>query len=164
MEVYQPSDPYGESEEHHFDAFWRTLIYDTDNSSRRATPFLGRKFRDWFAGRTDPESPDIVGSLIFKDRKVFRKKRGYLGNACSNVLPGDEVFPLHGGRLPRVLREERVVEAKTSALSTNDYRDDHRSLQGYRIVSGDAYVHGICDEHVRRKLEEQYVCREIALI
>lgn len=164
MEIYEPKDPYGTTEAAHFDAFWRTLTYDTDRSGRRATPDRAKKYRDWFAGRVDPTDTDITGQILFKNRMLFRTRRGYLGNACSNVQPGDRVFLLHGGRLPFVLRRERQVEGETSALSSNGNQSVRKSVQAYRLVGGDSYVHGICEEDVRRALEAERVVQEIALI
>lgn len=108
---------------------------------------------------------NITGIIVFRGRKIFRTKKGYLGNACQHVEVGDEVYILQGGRLPFVLRRDKEVQGIPTATGQNDYLPVHRTLQGYKLIGGDAYVHGVCDGQVWMLAEQEGIpIQEIALI
>jgi len=135
------ANPY-HSPEGRYDSYWRTIMYDMDATGKRAKPELGEKFTEWSTGQGENKI-NVTGRIIFKHRRLFRTRRGFLGNGCSRVKAGDKVAVFHGARFPVVLREDEEITGVTAGL--NGRSGEERTIRGHFLIGGDSYIHGLCD-------------------
>jgi len=127
-------------------------MYDMDATGARAKPELGKKFTEWSTGQGDNRI-DVTGRIIFKYRRLFRTKRGLLGNDCSRVKVGDKVAVFHGARFPIVLREDADITGSTAGI--NGRGADETAVRGHLLIGGDSYIHGLCDGEAFKIAEEE---------
>lgn len=132
---------------HREDAFWRTLIWNANDTDRYPVPDeFGDYFRRLKAGQdviVDPSSSDtkpenaqkIAPTGVAKEyynafvrhglnRRFFITSRGYLGSGPADMKDDDQVCILMGGKPPFILRDSQ----------------DHPGC--YELI-GHAYIHGI---------------------
>ncbi|KAH9906668.1 HET-domain-containing protein [Xylariomycetidae sp. FL2044] len=115
------------------DAFWRTLIADTDTHGH--VPVKERwedAFYVWMKLHENPSPDDRQHAAEFEmafthslNLRLFRTALGHLGLGSTSCRPGDLVWIVQGSRVPLILRQ---AAQETAA--------DH-----YRLVGG-AYLHG----------------------
>ncbi|KAI1463957.1 HET-domain-containing protein [Daldinia caldariorum] len=131
------------------DAFWRTLLIDTDPS--RTVPIKQpweNAFNIWM-GLCDYE-PSKTGKQKAAEYetsfthslnlRLFRTAQGHLGCGTSSCKKGDLVWIVQGSRVPLILR--LVPQAKTYELVGGTYLHwfmqgealDERELQGFTLV------------------------------
>lgn len=147
----QRASPYG-SFLNQWDAYWRTLIYNSSGREGFASKSLGKTIQPFFSGVVDTKSKSAQDKMksrfVWKQRKLIRTKRGYLGNACCSVRTGDKIFICYGGRFPMILRQNPDMVI-TGSMSQHDgsWRSDclPRSFVGHKLIGGDTYVHGLCN-------------------
>jgi hypothetical protein len=155
------SGPYVSAEER-WDAYWRTLVYDSDGGGKFADASLGGVFRSFMDG-TLADRSKFTGRLVFKGRKLYRTRRGYLGNGCDQVRAGDKIYICHGARFPFVLREGEEVRGARAGLQSVGEGTELETYVGHTMVGGDTYIHGLCrgeglDIAEKEGLESQMVC------
>ena len=163
------SNPYG-SVEGQWDAYWRTLIYNYGGRGKFASTSLGDDIKPFFSGVIDTNSKsarDILKSrLVFKHRKLYRTKRGYLGNGCCDVRAADKIFVSYGGRFPLIVRpdpDKLIVGAMAVTHDSWDKDDIPPTFVGHRLIGGDTYVHGLGEGQgfqtaAEEKLETELLC------
>jgi hypothetical protein len=72
--------------------------------------------------------------ITLTERRFFISDEGLFGIAAHNVIEGDSIWIVKGGKLPLVLRKVTANEGKRS----------NGESQVYGLV-GDSYIHGIVD-------------------
>ena len=151
-----------------YSSFWRVLCYDVDSALERTTRESVSQFLKWSAGLLGNDimaAQDITGTIIWRGRKIFRTKRGYLGNGCANVLPGDKICLCYGGRFPLLLRADPDTEFVARTSTREDKGKMGKSQLGYKLIGGDCYVDGIAyGEGLEVAREEGMEDREFCLI
>ena len=101
------------------------------------------RFEEWCndvkSGTAGNEWKEAIQRAVYSGtcyKRFFTTERGYFGLSFANPQPGDEVFVLHGGQVPFVLR--RSSQGKGSSAT-------------HSLISS-CYVHGIMDgEAVKAK-------------
>ena len=154
-------DMYGETAEEKEEAFWRTLVADSDGKGSFALPEFGNMFKCW---RTNNPPSDLDEGLYkqFKDqllwttrgRMLFLTKRGYLGLSHCWIEEGDSISILNGGKLPILGRASGATTMAFEAEPTDDGVGE--LVYAYRLVGGGGtYVHGIMDGEAVGIIEEE---------
>jgi len=87
---------------------------------------------------------ELLNRQIFRDRRFFSSPEGYIGLASSKALPTDIICILFGASLPYILRKTE--------------RD------GYYVLVGEAYVHGLMYGRAIEMLNEGRFKQERILI
>jgi len=145
----EPSPELYALSDERWDAYWRTLVYNSDGGGGFAPPALDDTIKTFFedsSACTDEVRSEFGGRFTWVARKLYRTKRGYLGNGCSNVKPGDKVFICTGGRFPLLLREDRMLSGTMMPLDIGwGTGEEHLTLLGHKLIGGDTYVHGLCE-------------------
>jgi hypothetical protein len=144
------------------DTFWRALIGDVSSddsfaSTRRSRQSDLDSFNLWLRFIEHDRNPDVMGFTTVEalstyvpaiqtihtaffhahcDRRPFTTLRGYVGMGNHELIPGDVVCILYGGREPFVLR--RTIEGHgwkqdaTTSVSGGKVRQDTK-VEGDRI-------------------------------
>ena len=110
---------------------WRTLLslepsgsaYSLDVYKKRLTSVVEDMFNGTYSPIGLAQLQHEFDQSGGKKRRLFKTHRGYLGTGSRSLKPGDEVWILHKGRLPLVLRPQQ--------------RFGH-----YRLI-GEAFVYGV---------------------
>jgi hypothetical protein len=142
--------------------FWRTVMGDVfptgETKWRRITSHdkLGRSdienFALWpvdtkyaFLGDGNPsvELRAMAFIAATNGRTMFWTKNGSIGLCFPNSQPGDEVWVLHGGKVPFVLRPCK-----------SDCEGGITENRGYYNLIGEAYLHGYMDGEAMRGSED----------
>jgi hypothetical protein len=127
---------------------WRILISDVVEESekwRRATKNdkSGKAMAAWLEGtpRVNDEcsviAPDARHRSIMTathGRAMCRTSQGHVGLCFPDTRPGDEVWVLHGGRVPFVLRPIKEHLKEDASVTTDTY-----------ALIGEAYLHKFMD-------------------
>ena len=61
--------------------------------------------------------------MVLNSRGFFLSKQGYIGLARYDVREGDQIYILHGGQVPFILRQEGR----------------------YHVIKGECYIHDLRD-------------------
>ncbi|KAF4470897.1 multidrug resistance [Fusarium albosuccineum] len=85
---------------------------------------------------------------VYRDRRIFRTKSGYLGSGPKNIRLGDVVCFVAGTQTPFVFR-------RVGAHQTQDEVPEPADLGKVRIV-GEAYVHGVMHQEFVEGLEGSF--------
>lgn len=120
------------------DVFWRTMMGDLlmqEFPLRRANDNDARLAALQFQGGS-PLNKLVCNSvrMMIVGQTFFVTERGYVGVGPPNLVEGDEVWVLSGGKVPFILRP-----------STGD-KSPRSSATPLFSLMGDAFVHGILDE------------------
>jgi hypothetical protein len=81
-------------------------------------------------------SSETMYDQHYRNRRLFRTAKSYLGLGPLSVQPGDQVWLFLGARIPFVLRK---------VSDEGSWKSDHRKFVG------EAYVHGIMDGEALRE-------------
>jgi hypothetical protein len=107
----------------------------------------------WFANDepfpTD-ERPDLANQIAtpsISQRKFFITSNGSVGLGPPEMQVGDEVWIVHGGRMPLIFRQN-----EESFRPSNSETD-----QKCHTFVGDSYIYGIMDGEAASALEENSV-------
>jgi hypothetical protein len=138
--------------------FWRTVMGDVfrtgEKKWRRITSHdkLGRSdiensahwpvdTKQTFLGDGDPflELRIMTHRAATNGRTMFWTKKGSMGLCFPNSQPGDEIWVLHGGKVPFVLRP---CTSKGEGNTTGN--------RGYHNLIGEVYLHGYMDGEAMR--------------
>jgi Heterokaryon incompatibility protein (HET) len=153
------------------EAYWRTLVADSDGEGGFAPSEFGVMYRRWRAGSgLDPrvrpgelplsrhytaEETEQFASfanalwLATRGRKLFRTKRGYLGLGTWEMEPGFRIHILNGGSLPVVGEATGAFVTQVGENEEGVEVEEEESFPIYRLVgSGGVYLHGIMDGEV----------------
>jgi hypothetical protein len=133
LRAVEPHDyPSGESWD---SAFARTIVGDLvmEEFPIERTTYADLNFRMklQYALYNETSHPCFTSLCgMVPNQALFMTKNGYMGIGSKDTRVGDEVWILHGGRVPFILRNMPKLDA--------------------RILVGDAYVHGIMDGEMIR--------------
>lgn len=82
------------------------------------------RFEQWWdnvsSGSLGTERPEAIQRAVYSGtcyRRFFTTERGYFGLSFADPQPGDEVFVLHAGQVPFVLRRKYVNQDPTATHS-----------------------------------------------
>ncbi|KAF8848155.1 hypothetical protein BDZ45DRAFT_296035 [Acephala macrosclerotiorum] len=162
---------YDDNEE----AFWRTLVADSNGEGGLAPEEFGTMYRRWRAGSglkpgarpgewlpsphyTDEEIELFASfmsalDLATRGRKLFRTKRGYLGLGAWEMEPTLRIHVLHRGSLPVVGRD---TSGFTQLVDVEGKEVEGVRFPIYQLVgSGGVYIHGVMDGEILGIAEEE---------
>ncbi|KAI2618173.1 HET-domain-containing protein [Hypoxylon sp. NC1633] len=125
------------------DAFWRTLLIDTDPSS---TVPITRPWQDSFdvwmkLCAHEPSEEEKRRAVDFETSfthslhlRLFRTARGHLGCGTLSCKSGDSVWIVPGSRVPLILRPALKADRPTYQLVGGTYL--HGFMQGEALLGG----------------------------
>jgi hypothetical protein len=129
--------------------FWRTAVgdrlFETDHLLRRANEADLEGLRRWLPMMlsamkkgADPPLEAWLRTIIsfIYERSMFLTEKSHLGLCYPACQPGDEIWILHGGRVPFILRP--IDQSYEQGLQHGDQ---------YKFM-GDSYLHGFMDGEV----------------
>ena len=154
-------DIYGCTTEEKEEAFWRTLVADSDGQGSLAPEDFGVMYRCW---RSDPGGERRALYASFTDqlcyttsgRKIFLTKRGYLGERSGIIETGDTVCILKGGKLPIIGRKTGLYIEQVTEEDVDGARVVVKKVAVYSVVgSGGTYLHGLMDGEALGIAEEE---------
>jgi hypothetical protein len=132
------------------------ILNDFEADDRRATAEdyeVARNWLEWFA-TDDPFSTDEkhdlanqVATSSVSQRKFFIISNGSLGLGPPEMQVGDEIWIVHGGRMPLIFRPK-----EESFCPPNSETD-----QKCHTFVGDSYIYGIMDGEAAGALAENSV-------
>ena len=143
-------------------------IFSREETSRpwipeaREDPNVGEEMELWEGGFTVPKLVEFavrsmnvnmkgVGNAIeqvYRDRRVFRTRKGYLGCGPSDVRLGDVVCLVAGAPTPFVFRRVGHERDMPHVLLAE-------RLERVKVV-GEAYVHGVMDGRLAERLRKSF--------
>ena len=143
-------DPYG-SEKAREEAYWRTLVADSDGSGGKAPDEFGDCFRIWRYFKSNygmkpgriteswipefdfAELPEDIITIYdafldqiattVRGRKLFKTQRGYIGIGSWAVKPGWSICILHGGNFPLLAQTAGFLTFESSKESEMPQRN-----------------------------------------
>ncbi|KAI1500785.1 heterokaryon incompatibility protein-domain-containing protein [Biscogniauxia marginata] len=127
----------------HHDAFWRTLVVDTDSEGKVPVknPW-GNAFHVWMGLKDNPPPEERKSATEYEtafmhslNLRLFRTSRGHLGLGTKSCRKGDLVWIVPGSRVPLILRNV-----------------DGKGPLRYRLVGG-TYLHGFMQGESLSELE-----------
>ncbi|KAH8672833.1 heterokaryon incompatibility protein-domain-containing protein [Tricladium varicosporioides] len=150
----QVGNTYGETAEEREEAFWRTLVADSDGRGDFAPQEFGKMFRCWRSNEppsrlahTETELYKGFVDQLFntaRGRRIFLTERGYLGIGSWEIGTGDSISILKGGKVPIVGRASGLMLEKD--VEDEGVKVRKKMVNVYSILgSGGTYVHGLMD-------------------
>lgn len=106
-------------------------------------PFTVAKLVDGAIRRANATTKDVKNAIdrVYKDRRVFRTRKGYLGSGPRDIRLGDVVCIVAGSSTPFLFRR---VEQEGGEGLVAGHMPSAEELGKVRAV-GEAYVHGVMD-------------------
>jgi hypothetical protein len=125
------------------DVFWRTLVGDIITEEFPVRKAMEADHAQYDAFRQSKSQNGICFSLreMVFNQSFFITTMGYLGLGPSTIRDGDEVWVLHGGRVPFILRPTSKEAAGNNIAKSTQHE-----------LVGDTYVHGIMNGEAETQL------------